>query len=252
MSRQANLEHGFTLVEVIIVTVLIALLASIIFGSLRGIVESRDIFERRAKVSNQSRLLLSQLHRELSSITTTPIVLKSDSASQSSQGSTLYRKNRSAIFGEHQSSGEFSQDTLIFTSQGSGRAGGGKETNRSDIQVSYHLERNDDFSGESTRHVSVYRLIRTEQPAGVTDEKVIEQGSLELAVASNIAHFRVRFLEDSNEPKWAPDWSHGKTASPLAIEIALGVVNEVGKVTVFRTSQFLKERNLRQSFGRTF
>ena len=224
LSDNTKNEAGFTFVEVLVVTMLLAVLSFIIFGSLDGIIRGREALQSRSTSTNVARTVLERMSREISNRTLEPLA-----QGEQAEGSTRARFGRRELLaGENKED----RDIIRFTSSGTAQAAYGAFTNHGIVQIEYRLE--EDPKGEEE---DVYLLIREEYPVGVEDEETRTQGRVVFPLADNITQLNFRYLENAI---WKDSWS--AVALPEAVEITLKVKAENGLEMPFRTAIFVNKR----------
>ena len=83
-------ESGFTLVELLVVSVLLALLSTILHGTLSGIMRCRSLVESERDNTLAAQRILSRISRELSARVRTPL-RQEDDATEGGEESTPAR-----------------------------------------------------------------------------------------------------------------------------------------------------------------
>lgn len=233
-------QKGFTLVELVVVAVLLAFLASLLFGSMRGIIQTRETTEESTKILKVASVILSTLTDELSSRANVPVRVPTEGS-----GVGEIRNRSRYMLGFHFQKGAADTDRLRFTARGKAKATLGEHANFGDVQIEYRLEETEDgFTGGQIRR---FTLIREESPAVLGDVQSIEQRTHRLALADNVAALRFRYLKNARgTTNWQREWQGRDLRHPLAIEISLSLVDDADKVHSFRTAVTVSESRSNQ------
>jgi len=226
-------DAGFTFVEVIVVTVLLAVLSLILFGSLDGIIRGREGLQDRSNSTNVARTVLERMSRELSNRALEPLSQNQNSGDGStgnSTGSSLSNFGRRAFL--EGSGGNGGKDKLRFISSGTAQAAYGAFTNYGLVEIEYRLEK--DPKGEDSE---IFLLLREEKPVAITDQELANSKRVVFPLADNITALNFRFLENG---AWKNSWNG--VALPEAVEITLKVKGDNGLELPFRTAVAINQR----------
>ena len=190
-------EDGFTLAEVLLATALVAVIAVMVFGSLRLSTVAIDGARQSAAREQLLRSTLRIMAEELSTAVTVPIgPLIGVNATQDGQPA----------------------DTIVFNTVGQFRAGDSAQESEM-VRILYARERD-----------RLLRFIRR-NIYGVTDESLDQ-----FELANLVRGFNVRYF-DSQANAWLDEWDgRSKTSPPTAIliELTLTQDNNEEDVRTFR------------------
>lgn len=227
---------GFTLVELLLVVTLLAFMGSILYGSLSGIIRSRNLIDQHRRNDQIGRFVIGKLSHELLNRLAEPLT-----RTQSSEGEETPRSSLSSfMIGKRSEGTEGNRDSLRFLcSQGALAVIGGK-ANYGVVEIEYRLEepKGKRFTGDLTQETSNPTglvLIREELPAGLRDKKLIEESRSSVAIADGISSLQFRYYFGG---KWLNQWSAGQTKLPDAVEITLEVDSSGKSKSVYRTAVF--------------
>ena len=256
-------DAGFTLVELVVVTVLLALMASILYGTLTGIMGGRQIIESEREVSTTALTVLDSITRDLTARALVPLRDPTSSSGSSSGSGTstgtsggtagvgfgttgLGGQARGYFFGENKQEGESDADFVRFVANELPGDSPGTPANYGYVEISYRLvevDRNsipEDFQGKG----NMYQLVREETPADVQEEEITKTRSYETVIADRVAGFNVRYLKDGT---WEKTWKSSPNPVPEAVEITLSMFASNGDIQRYRTAVAISKRAKQRS-----
>ena len=88
-SESNTSEKGFTLIELIIVSVLLAVLGGLLYSTINGVIQAKNIVESEIEATSKAQFVLEKIGRELSSVSEGALVL--------SNGLYLLQNNRNLV-----------------------------------------------------------------------------------------------------------------------------------------------------------
>ena len=187
LQRRPDSETGFTLVEVLLATALVAVIAAMVFGSLHLSTVAIDGARRSAAREQLLRSTLRIMSEELATAVATPLVpMTGINSTQDGQPA----------------------DTLAFNTVGQFRAGGSVQESEM-VRIVYTREQD-----------RVLRFTRR-NIYGVTDDSVDPFELAKLVKGLNIRYF------DAQANAWMDEWDgRAKTSPPSAILIELSLTQE--------------------------
>lgn len=228
MIKTNSKEAGFTLVELLMVTVLLSIMVGVIYGTLGGIFRGQKIIDEQTKVSRSAQFVLSKIVRELSNFSTLESLSSTDS-----RGASL---GKPLLQGERETKSGKSQDTLRFISNGTGQANFGAVSNYGLVEIKYSLQDtpdNDPLYQESDLSV----LVREEKPAISNTSKeikeIVEKRTIRVPMAEGVVSLSFRYR---NDKKWEDSWNEPTNKVPQAVEITLVLKDENGSEHSFKTA----------------
>ena len=245
-------ESGFTIIELLAVTVLLALMSTILYSSLSAVLNGRELVSARKKVMLTAEHIFSQLSSDLAARES--ITLDESSTQNSTQNTTQNSTNANPTlasgfsgFGvrkfmscEDSTISNASADTLNFVTHSFPITVVSEVRNFGLIEVLYKLEELPRDLVDSDQEVPTFRLLRQETPAAVSEKKTREYHQATNILADSITEFNLRFRING---KWSDKWSAtGGRAFPEAIEISVGILDEEQNPHLFRTAIAISKR----------
>lgn len=223
--------EGFTLIEILVVTLLLSCMSAILYGTINGIIKAQKVVEEQREVGREAAFLLEHITQELSSKAMIPLFTKEDEAKAGNQ-------TRHYLIGLNKNKTNAGADQIRFTTHNlTGQ--NIKIVSSGIIEVEYRLERLKD----STARRPVYALIRSETPAGLTDTKLYEKQTITQELSNRVIGFDLRYLDDE---QWRDSFNDVSDEDqyietmPRAIEISLTLSREDGGEELFRTAVALR------------
>lgn len=257
-SRLADREHGFTLAEVAIVSVLLALLASLIYGSITGIMRTKKVLDEQRTVLSTAQYVMSRMTRELANRVEEPLSSEKESARASSAGESGGEQSGDGeeggeaggeeeqaadqdeefdvyLLGINRRDGDRDADSIRFVSSGGGQVVFQGAQNIGLVEISYELLGGSTsmHDGNDSSRRTGFTLVRAERPAGKVDEKVRAARTIRFPMSERIESLNLRYRKRS---KWLDEWSEKEEGLPEAVEISLTVSDDSGSSSNFRTA----------------
>lgn len=232
-------ESGFTLVELLMVTVLLSIMVGVIYGTLGGIFRAQKIVDEKSQISRTAQFVLAKMIRELSNFST--IEALSSANSQGSSASTVFPKPR--LQGERETKSGKPHDSLRFISNGTGQANFGALTNYGLVEIKYSLQdapTNDPLYQDSDSSI----LVREEKPAMGQVSKdlaeILKQRTIRYPMAEGVVSLSFRYR---NDEKWEDTWNEPTSKAPQAVEITLVLKDENDLEHSFKTAVAIPVKN---------
>ena len=233
-------ESGFTLVELLVVTLLLSVMAAILYGSITGIMRGRKAVEGIRHASLVAEYVLEQFTKDL---TSRELVALSSNAGSGETQSGFRGFNTSAyMIGENIKESEQDADILKLVTRGTPFAAIGGQPNYGLIELEYRLEQSDEEDREIGAK-NTYQLVRDERPASNTDKKLIEARTRVVPIASGVRAINFRYLRDGT---WQDEWKTSSIPFPEAIEISLTLLVDNEHEETFRTAVAISKRQNRR------
>jgi prepilin-type N-terminal cleavage/methylation domain-containing protein len=209
-------QKGLTLVELVVVSALLALMAGVLFGTVNGIIQSRNTIERRLSITRTARYVLTQIREDLRAR-----VLETVIGDDDSRGTSGNQYQATYLVGRHQERDRYSADTITFVTQNSATCSADGTTVLGNAEVTYYLS-TDRLRGESAavEHSLGSILIRSSVPAGIKDKNLRDKRRLSFTIADSILALRFRYFLAG---QWSDQWLAGQGRLPDAVEIALDI-----------------------------
>lgn len=234
-------EKGFTLVELVVVAVLLAMMSAILYSTINSILSSKSLVERQREVDREAQYILDRMVRELTSRVAIGLSVSSRKGSSdekdtsTSGGSSLLTTTAQPyIEGNHKKNSHSTADTIRFVSTGTGQSVVGGFSNAGLVEIRYSLEKRTDHSDEHPKDgLESMLLVREEYPADVDNEKIRKNRKVSLPLANDIVGLSFRYMKDS---KWQQEWKNQYAKLPEAIEITLKIRGADEAVETYRTA----------------
>lgn len=224
-----NREKGFTLLELLFVSILLALMASVLYSSITGILLSREAIEDQRATTKVAQTIFTRLITEFSSI-----------KANSKLTETKDCFSPCPIEGKNKGNGDNASDQIRFVSLNAAQAVAGAVGNYGEVEVSYKLKKNNRknpfFEEDQDDNLKV--LIREEIPAGIDDPKILKAKRITTPLAYNVTSLNFRYFKTTIlKQSWEDKWDRTRNSlPPVAIEITIGVKGGNGREEVFRTA----------------
>jgi prepilin-type N-terminal cleavage/methylation domain-containing protein len=232
-------QNGFTLVELILVTLLFSAMAVMLLTSLNSLIAGKKSIEKQRVADQIARYVFTRITKELSGFALIPLSNIDKEGKSTGNTSRYFSGTNDRERGQN-------KDSITFATITAGQVVQGDAGNRGAIEVEYRLEDDPEKKNEgSIKNGRSYLLIRRELPAGLTNKKNSFKQQVEFPVANNLAGINFRYLRDEN---WVDTWEDDSISFPKAIEITLEVLGEDKQKVIFRTAIPLIQRQSNNSF----
>ena len=211
-------EKGFTLIELVIVSVLLSLLGSLLYSTINGIIQAKNIVEAEIEATSKAQFIIEKIGRELSSVI--PSTLNLDDPDNPDAQISL---NNVSFLGQ--------KDRLSFNSAVGGQIVNGQNNNYGTVQISYYLEpESREFSNKKT-----FQLIREEIPSNITDKKTVEMRRTSVAIINSVEKIKFRFYSLET---WEDSWENPNI--PEAVEVLFLIKDIKGNTKAYKTAYALR------------
>lgn len=217
-------ENAFTLIELIAVTALLAIMATILYKTLSNIQRSIRLIDNQRSAGRTAQIVLTRLSRELASCYQKP--LGTDVATPP-PNPPPFPQSSSMLIGTGKDSGKTQSDSIRFVTEGISDANVG---NPGVVEVTYQLTEIEGSRGNV--------LIRDEVPWGVIDKETVKKHHLSWPIAENIVLLNFRYYQQQDG--WKNEWKAPRL--PLAVEITLQVKGDNGKIETYKTAIALTKK----------
>lgn len=228
-------EEGFTILEMIVVTLLLAIMGSVLYGTINGIIRGRNAALNANSAFETARYIIGRLNRELTSRASEPLSSPDDTQPGAQLGTTtpFGGGRRMYLEGVDRKLGNTDADLLRFTSDGSAQAFIAASGNRGRVEISYRLEEDPETERSFGNDDPVYTLVREERPAGMAEQEIAEAEKVVFPLANNVVSLDFRYLKNNS---WTEEWGTRNPGFPEAIEVKLVIRGETGQDEEFRTA----------------
>ena len=224
-------QSGLTLIELVVVALLVAMMSFMLYGTLAGIIRTRDASDATRAADETAHYVFSRMSSELAGRGFVPLNKVQDEQQSGTQASL----SQAYMQGTDQHGGDADQDKLRFVSTNAAQPFVGGPANYGLVEVEYHLAENansDEYSA-APGEASTMTLVREETPAGTNSKDIINSRRVVLPLAENIVGLNFRYLKNG---AWQKDWKETNPPMPEAVEISLKVKANSGKVETYRTA----------------
>jgi len=226
-------EKGFTIVELLVVSLMLALLSGILYGTISGILRGRSIVLGEESTARTAQYVLERMSRELTGRVALP--LDDTRGSSGGRGSTpkYLRASKSSSSSE-------GTDRLRFISSNAAQTSFRSIQNFGLVEVEYRLQ--DPVSSDADLPIDEDDekfasedkvLVREESPADVDEEKTRDARTLVFPLAERVRGLQFRFFKDGT---WADTWEPKRASLPQAIEITLKLRGSEESIDTYRTA----------------
>jgi prepilin-type N-terminal cleavage/methylation domain-containing protein len=213
-------ERGFTITEILIVTIILGIMFAVSFAILSGILGVSETIESQSDLRGLARSVFHRMNRELQMVSTSGRPLLPDYADC---GTTRSQSRNIHLFAPQGATqgGRVLQE-IAFIAREAGQhflEGGG---NSGFVQIRYFVreERVDGSYGTSTRKV----LVREETPNIRPCESAWEK-SMSFPLAEGIEELRFEFFDPENN-QWRDSWTEEQEGRvPTMLRYSLTVQN---------------------------
>ncbi len=233
-----NTETGFTLVELLVVSLMLALLSGILYGTISGILRGRSIILGEESTARSAQYVLERMTRELTARVAVPLSDPEGSSNTSQRQYIRASKSTSSSEGV---------DRIRFVSSNAGQQSFNDVQNFGLLEVEYRLadpQRGEDYEELEPEERQLAAddkvLLREESPADVERDETIKARDLVFPMAEKVRGLQFRFFKDG---KWSDIWQPNRAALPEAIEITLQLRSDGENIDTYRTAIALSRQS---------
>ena len=216
---RSSSQSGLTLLEVILAISILAIMMSLNYRILVGIVEAKTAIDDKREGMFIANSVLTRISRELQLATIDGGLLPGcDSAgalsTQPPGGSGAGAAVRQVFKGEQGSAGgaQGGGATLTFLAKEGGQYIPDGGTHSGVVQITYRVEPDPDQKGEKN---PTLLLVRDEVPYGKNVQRACAN-AIHFPITKNLVSLEFQYFDKKTE-EWSAEWSEGKTVSPPAI-----------------------------------
>ncbi len=236
-------EHGLTLIELVVVAFLIAILTSILYGALGGIIRTRDRTEELRSTDRTAHYLFGRIGLEIGGRSFVPLnTVTADSAGSGSTAPPSAPPLPSYIVSDNKHEGDYDSDSLRFVSANAAQAFVGSPGNFGMVEVEYRLDNSRDASPSSSGPKRI--LVRRETPAGISSADTLTKRTVEIPLAEDVVSLKFRFMKSG---KWQDGWHETANPLPEMIEMTVSVRAPNDSVETYRTAFPISQRSPQQN-----
>jgi len=255
--KRIHSEAAFSMLELVVVTMLLGIMGSILYTVLNNILTSEKLVTAELSAYRAGIRVVDQINRELTSAAREGLVgdEEDDDSGDTNQNPTTgatpqavnYLSSSRAQFlvGRDKKRSRADADEIRFVSDGNAQevlSGGG---NAGRVEIAYRLERKQDRDARRNPNSDIesYILLREERPAGVPDERLAEARKLIIPLTDKATSLNFRYFSNG---EWLEEWGQNQLRLPEAIEVRVGILGDGGSEEVFSTLvalEFPRERS---------
>lgn len=232
-------DAGLTLIELLLVATLLVLMASILYGSLTGLIRTRNEIDSRRNVSRTGRYVIQRISSDLLNRGEEPLTKTGTKNNSGTSGASSLYAGSTFLIGKNRKSGGAPASSIRFVSTTGAQAIIGGDGNYGRVEVEYRLESNRPGAANGEKN---FVLMREETPAGITDKTLIDQQRIVFPIAENVTALRFRYW---SQGKWLTEWAANQSRLPDAVEISVGIAASSGESKTFKTAVTLNYENTR-------
>lgn len=243
MRSISRAETGFTLIEVLLVSVLIGLMAVIIFATWNSVARAKQAIDNERQSIRAAQYVITRITKELAGYATESLTTGDEGGSQSTgtlgesaglAGATpLGTPAVSYLLGTDKTADRGSADSLRFISSTAGQAQLGTFANFGLVEIEYRLEKPKGEFGSALEANDEYVLVREETPAAVDNKDLREKKKFVFPLAEHVTSLNFRYFDGA---LWKDAWGEGIHNVPEAIEISLSLKTPTGATATYRTA----------------
>jgi prepilin-type N-terminal cleavage/methylation domain-containing protein len=232
-------QSGFTLAELLVVCVLLAIMSGILYGTINGILRGRALIESERDTARTAQYVLERMTRELGCRVPMPLSAREQ---ESTRNSSFYFAG--AMFeGIDRKTGLADGDQLRFIGLNTGQMFFNTVPNYGLVEIEYRLEepeaKTTSLKGKTDSAGLV--LVREEMPADLRNQDIIKQRKVAFPIAEDVVGLNFRYRK---EGKWLSEWKEQASRLPEAVEVTLRLKGADERVDTYRTAVALS-RNIR-------
>ncbi|MBI4831348.1 MAG: prepilin-type N-terminal cleavage/methylation domain-containing protein [Candidatus Lindowbacteria bacterium] len=233
--NNASSHGGFTLIEVVVATAILALIFSIVFGSFFYTINNAEEQEERASIYHRANFILNNISQNISSAyVPLATLVESEKAAESTQ-SAAEEETLSVFVGNDETAEESDTDSLSAFSTnprfGASPGGGGF------AYVTYEVVPSEEAGEEQlfTDNNNPFLLRCAVQPSTVAHsaEEADDEESPNWQWTLNVRSFNAEYFDGT---EWLKEWSYEeKETLPTAVKVEVELADSKGDIYPFST-----------------
>ena len=208
------------------VTLLVAILSGVVYGTIAGFSRSESISKEQREMDETAAGIISKMMFELSTTTAGQLTNGAHAGSSGGDDST----NRS-FFGQHSGDGA-TNSVLHFIALNGGALGLPVKSNIGPVEIVYKIEeQNQSINTITPRR----RLIREEFPADVakSSPEAFKLRARRYILTDKLTSFSLGFYYRG---KWSPAFTQPYPGLPQAVQIEIGLTADSGRTFNYKTA----------------
>lgn len=227
-----NGELGFTLIELIVALSLLAVVTTIAYGALSGILHTKQILDDSRDMRAVAHAILLRLSRELQLADPKSVLLPPKDNPKAPYPA------RVTLVGEANDMGhERSGDSLTFLALEGGQYLPDGGTHSGVVQISYRVER--DPEANETGEDETFYLVREETPLIRPAEKAYKK-SMIFPLTKDLVSLQFKYYDRENE-EWLPYWGkNDRVGLPAMVHFTFRLRSPRGQIKTLSSTVPLK------------
>lgn len=223
--RSTN-DKGFTLAELMISVLILAIISTLAYRSLSAIIRSKQILDQERDVLMIANSVLSRVTKEFQRATNRKL-LPPGGNTASAYKQDVY------LIGEDKKMGSGDADSITFMADEVGQYVSDDQHNTSMVQIGYRVEKNPDLK-ETSGKKTTYLLIRDEVPDIKPYDKAFKR-RMTFPVTDKLISLNLSYYDKDNS-QWLNEWDQTKAAKlPAVIKVTIELENLAGQPRSFTT-----------------
>ena len=224
--KSCRRQNGFTLLEVALAISILALMITVVYGTLTQIMTSKKLIDDRREIEAVAHSLIHRLSREIQLATSTPLVPPRGSSKP--PNTQLYLRGEKKDLRDDKRS-----DSLQFMARGAGQYFPDGSTQGGLVQISYRLAEDPDKMNSNNANTT-YLLVREQVPFQRPFDQAYQRAVI-FPVAEAVVSLRFRYY-DARRDEWYDTWGEdGRFKLPTMIEFVLVLRSPSGALETIRT-----------------
>jgi len=222
-------RSGFTLIELVIALALLAIIMSVCYSSLSGIIRTKNALDDSRDATALANAVLTRMTRELQLATSGVSLLAPANDLKKPYPSTIN------MIGEEKKVGGRSNDRITFVAQEGGQYLPDGGTHAGIVQISYRVEQDPEMRSGSRRDESYY-LIREEIPYFVRPLEKAYKKAMIFPITKSLVELQFRYFSEDSE-SWVNSWGKDPNIRlPKMVEFTVGIKSPQGVVRRYTTT----------------
>lgn len=225
-------EGGLTLVEVTIAVAILAVMVSLNYKVIMGIVRAKAIVDDQRDGMFIANSVLTRISRELQLATKLGgTIVQCDPSAPPASG------NPPVFLGEQQSGGGPARgDSLTFLAKEAGQYVPDGGTHSGLVQITYRVEADPEQKGSKDPSLL---LVRDEVPASKNKERSCGN-AIRFPITKYLASLEFQYFDKRNN-EWVQEWTGPKSFTlPAIVQFSLGLRSPEGRVDVYTSAVALR------------
>lgn len=228
--RTPEQKHsGFTLIELVIALAILAIIMSICYNSLSGIIRTKSSLDDSRDATALANAVLTRMTRELQLAVSDVAILAPANDLKKAYPSSI------SMIGEEKKVGGKANDRITFLAQEGGQYLPDGGTHAGIVQISYRVEQDPESRSGSRRDQSYY-LVREEIPYYVRPLEKAYKKAMIFPITKSLVELQFRYFSEDSE-SWITTWGKDPNVRlPKMVEFTVGIKSPQGVVRRYTTT----------------